>query len=342
MFVADHPGPAQTILAVAEQFENACLVAPEGVSGQAPSVQHLPCESVDQPDLVLAGAAALVRGCSEVEPGAQDLEHRFACLAREGGIPVIAIEDFPGNYRCALRAPLDAVFLEHAPGSWSEGVACHVERNPRYARWANEPYAKLRPACRRQLALEGPVVLWLGQPDSSSSRDTFRVLVPELNFLGATLLFRAHPRDRLYRDGGYVELLAECRKVHDVTNHPRLSGLYAAADLAVTQFSSAAVEAACCGTPAMFVLLPQAGRRLLTALKKLDTLPWIEERAAFVAWEEAAVPDVLARALLDDEARQSVIQQFARRFTPDHRALARIAAKITELADKPPATKALS
>jgi CDP-glycerol glycerophosphotransferase (TagB/SpsB family) len=183
---------------------------------------------------------------------------------------------------------------------------------------------------------DGPVILWVGQPDGEYSFLALERLLRDFRDPKVSLLFRAHPRDSAYLAGRYNELLATSSlNVKDVSSYPDMIDLYHAADLVVTQFSSAAVEASYLGVPALYVLFDDLGRLNLEALKGYSSLPWWENESAFLVQREGQIAQVLTTALFDHEARARIRANFQSRFASRPSPVHAIADRVRELAAAP-------
>jgi len=262
---------------------------------------------------------AIIAGTSDGLPEG-NIEEQVARAARERGIPLFVVEDFPGNYRHRPGARLDGLFVEDdAQREWHASCGVPSDRiycvsNPRYDSLRGVDRNTLRDKTRASLQVgKRRVVLWAGQPDEARSYEALERLLPALARQEMALLFKAHPRDRLYGEGAYGVLsgLAWCR---DVTSEPETMSLCCAADLVITQFSSVGVEAGYLGTPALYVLFDDLGKAYLRRHKGYDIVPWVEGGCAFVMDSKSEMNDVIATALFNDEARARVRENFARRY----------------------------
>lgn len=272
------------------------------------------------------GFAALIRGVSKT-PVVENLETRLAARFAERGLPVFAVEDYPGQLTADQPAP-DALFVESASAKRlheRRGLASRilVTGNPRYS---EIPRRANRKALRARLGLGNePVVLWAGQPDSYGNAETLKALIPHLRRLGASLIHRPHPYTP--EDGPKIEGL----RVVDGSKADGLE-LAGAADLVATQFSTLAVEAAYAGTPSLFILLPGLGRkRHLTSTGMIDP-PWCRDGLAFIARRRREIGPQVERALGNKNARRKAQEGFKRlryesRNSP--RRIARLVEKIT-------------
>ena len=261
---------------------------------------------------------AIIAGTSDGLPEG-NIEEQAAVAAREKGIPLFVIEDFPGNYRHRPSARLDGLFVEdETQREWhvSYGVPrdrIHCISNPRYDSLRGVDRDTLRDKTRASLqVVKRRVVLWAGQPDEARSYEALERLLPVLTRQEMALLFKAHPRDRLYREGAYESLLSGLALCRDVTSEPEMISLCCAADLVVTEFSSVGVEAGYLDTPALYVLFDDLGKAYLRRHKGYDIVPWVKRGCAFVMDSKSEMDDVIATALFNDEARARVRKNFSR------------------------------
>ena len=281
---------------------------------------------------------AVIRSTSEDVVGC-NVEALASEAADRMGIPVFVVEDFPGNYRASPVQRLDGLFVED-----SSMIELHCSRglnpdiifsygNPRYSGLAHLDRQGLRLETRTALGLtDEPVLLWAGQPDGGNSYLAFERLLQGFPSRGAVLLFRAHPRDEAYQNGKYRRLLADAgSKVIDTSAYTNSFGLYCAADLVATQFSSAGVEASHLGTPALFVLFNDLAKEFLRTHKGYDTLPWCNHGSSFLIESEDEVEYVLEQALFDRECRQKVLSNFHRQFGVSKDCPQRIARRILDI-----------
>ncbi len=258
---------------------------------------------------------AIIVGTSDVLHQ-RNIEEDSMKAACRRGIPVFAIEDFPGNYRHQSGYRLDGLFVEDEllrPVHMSRGVDAeriHCLGNPRYDALRSVDRNVFRAKVRAHLGIgDERVVLWAGQPDEAHSYQALERIVPDLP-QGIVLLFKAHPRDRLYREGVYGRLLSGIASVRDVTSDTDTIGLCCAADLVITQFSSVAVEAGYLGTPALYVLFDDLGRAYLQRQKGYDLVPWVVRGCAFLLDSTSPAARTIETALFDEGAREKVARNF--------------------------------
>ena len=288
--------------------------------------------------LAETGARVVVRSTSDDVEG-PNLEDLLTAGAATLGIPVVVVEDFPGNFHPVAMGRVDALCVE-AEATTSlhetrgvERARIHVIGNPRYDALRDVDRTDRRTRVRGALGLgDEPAALWVGQPDGAASYASLATVVPSLP--GTTLLFRAHPRDASYTQGRYAGLFRDRGlAVVDVTAHPDVAGLCCAADLVVTQFSSVAVEAGYVGTPALFVLLPDLGGAYIRKHKGYAIPPWCKENCAFLLDDAKMAAVVVDGAMHDPEAREAVRVNFARQYAtrpPSAPAVARIITECLE------------
>lgn len=320
LLAAAHRGPYEALRPVAREWGE-CSWLLDGTAADAARAEGV---TFSRPrDVLRQGGwegwlrrlapAAVLRGTSEL-PDRTNPEAAAAKAAARLGLPVFALEDFPGNY-LGPASGLTGLFVEfsslkdHHAARGLDASRVHAFGNPRYA--LRPRPALTRAAARRRLELGSePAVLWAGQPDGGHCRRTLSALAPALRALDATLLFRAHPRDATWAGGGYLRLLRGLRLI-DLTAERDPGTALAAADLVVTQFSSLAIEAAAGGVPALFALLPGAGADYLKSRGGLTRLPWCESGAAFVLERAKDAPTALARALGNRAARRASLRAMA-------------------------------
>ena len=331
LFVAVHKGPYLSIQPLEQVLgPQGVLYLVEGVSREERCQKELPFLDLARVQrewgsleefLERAQVRAVIRSSSE-DVLEQNAEELATAAAANVNIPVFVVEDFPGNYWPKAPERLDGLFVEddslvelHQSRGADPRVIYHTG-NPRYNALMTLDARGLRTETRKALGLaQGQVMLWAGQPDGDNSYQTLARLLEEFDRRQVTLLFRAHPRDVAYAQGKYHALLAKTSmNVVDVSSHPDALGLYCASDLVVTQFSSAGVEASHLGTPALFALFDDLGKKYLRCFKGCDMLPWCTGGCSFVVEREDEVARVMEQALFDDAAREQVRASFRRRF----------------------------
>jgi hypothetical protein len=287
----------------------------------------------------LQRARGLVCGASD-SPAGRALEasaRRAAALAR---IPVVVIEDFPGNYYEVPGGPADLLVVESPPvvalTRDKFGSACPQIEALSQARY--DPLrrtAQLRRAMLRDQATapDGLIsVLWAGQPETNDCLLTLRVLIPVLAARGFELLFKAHPRDAGYRAGVYDSLLADAGITpRDITHLTSEQALLLAPRLVITQFSSTAIEAGFAGIPSLNVLLPDAGGARLMEKKGYQIPPHCVEGAAGYVMHGNGLADAMCRLINEQGARENLMRCFDAYFSSDELMLPHLATLIENL-----------
>ena len=332
LFAAVHKGPYLSIQPLEQGFgSHRVSYLLDGVSKEERLQQRLPFLDMDQVTdswqtlemyMQTTATSAVIRSSSE-NVGECNVEQLASEAARNLGIPVFVVEDFPGNYVAQPGERLDGLFVEDeslAEIHESRGIdsqVVHVTGNPRYNELKQVDRKARRTESRSALAL-GPekAVLWAGGgPDGGNSFRALERLINRFPGEETILLFRAHPRDPDYIGGRYGTLLAQASiKVLDVSEYPDILGLYCAADLVITQFSSAGVEASYLGVPALFVLFDDLGKKYLRTFKGYEVPPWCRGGCAFLIERVDDVDNILRIALFDQSARDQVRANFQQRF----------------------------
>jgi hypothetical protein len=281
----------------------------------------------------------LVCGASDSASGrAVEASARRAAVA--AGIPIVVIEDFPGNYYEVPGGSVDLLIVESAPvvalTRNKFGASCPPTKALGLARY--DPLRRAAPSRRSMLrdtgiAQEGRVsVLWAGQPETNDCLATLKVLLPLLAARGLELLFKAHPRDAGYNSGAYRSLLASAGVAYrDITHLSVADALLLAPRLVITQFSSTAIEAGFSGIPGLNVLLPDAGGARLLEKKGYRAPLHCAEGAAGCVMHGNELAGMLYRLIDDKTARENLIHCFDSYFCTQELMLPRLRAVIENL-----------
>ena len=259
-------------------------------------------------DLGRSELRLLVCGTSDTDAG-RSVESAARRAARKRGIPVVVIEDFPGNYFAVAGGEPRVVFVD---SEFSARLARSKDRSPSIEISPSVRYDALRrkiAQIRHRAHETEDAVLWIGQPETQDSLRTLRRLLPALEARGTSVWFRAHPRDPGYATGAYEGLRFE-----DLTARSLDECLARRPRLVATQFSSVAIEAGFWGIPSLNVLFADVGGRRLAAKKGYSVPPWCEDGAAFLIVDPKDIDSVLDRALRSRAARHAVMQSFDRYF----------------------------
>lgn len=278
----------------------------------------------------------LLSGASDSVAG-RAIESAARTAATAAGLRIVIIEDLPGNYFAVAGSRVDLLVVESdeaarlARQRW--GAACpavEVFPSVRYDGHRRR-LAKLRAAHARQ-ADRAPAILWAGQPETADCLRTLAALAPAVRATGATMLFKAHPRDRGYLGGAYPQALSDLGLgFSDVTALSVLEAMGLAPRLVVTQFSSVAVEAGFFGVPALHVLLPEAGGARLREKKGYDVPPWCSAGAAFFANNPVNIKELIHSALYDEGQRRNIIARFDMYFSSSAEVLPALIARLSRL-----------
>lgn len=281
-------------------------------------------------------ARGLVCGASD-SPAGRALEASARRAAVVAGIPIVVIEDFPGNYYEVPGGSADLLIVESAPvvalTRSKFGRPCPQIKALGLAR-----YDPLRRAARSRRSMllgednarKGPgPVLWAGQPETSDCLATLRVLLPLLAARELELLFKAHPRDAGYSAGAYRSLLENAGIAYrDITHLAVEETLLLSPRLVVTQFSSAAIEAGFFGIPSLNIVLPDAGGARLLAKKGYQAPLHCTAGAAGCVTRSAELAGVLYPLIDDKTARANLMRCFDSYFRTDELMLPRLTAFI--------------
>lgn len=282
-----------------------------------------------------SGVRGVVCGTSDT-PAGRAIEAGARRAAAAHGVPVAAIEDFPGNYYDVSGGAVALLVVESESAAaltrtkWQSACPPLAVLSPaRYDR-ERRAAAALRTRVREQWhASSTPrAILWAGQPETLDCLRTLAAVLPALKRLGASLLFKAHPRDAGHVVGAYRPLIeASDIAVEDVTALSVADAMALAPRAVITQFSSVAIEAGFHGIPSVSVLLPEAGGARLREKKGYGVPPCCAAGAAVCVTDADALPGALASTLVDESGRENIIRCFDAYFstgTPTLPALLRV------------------
>jgi len=259
-------------------------------------------------DVPTGKARVLVSGTSQSDAGFAP-ESAARRQAASLGIPIVCIEDFPGNYREVDGAPTRLLVVE---GEFSERLyRARLKAPPPMAVVPPARYDPLRGAAPNPATDAPPFrVLWAGQPETVSCLATLEGVRDFLRSPDLELLFRAHPRDAGYAAGAYRALLGSLApRCSDASAAPLARLLREPLHLVLTQYSSVAIEAGFLGIPSVHVLLAGAGEALLESQKGYRVPMACDAGASFLVNDTRSL-GVLDQALRDAGARCSVLRKF--------------------------------
>jgi hypothetical protein len=231
------------------------------------------------------------------------------------GLPVICIEDFPGNYRGISGSNTEILVVED-----DFSINIYKDKLPHPSHTIVCPSIRYDHLRAHQINFEGIrktstsfSVLWAGQPEFEVNFSTLKTLIPALNELSVTFLFKAHPNDTEYPKGSYQDYFNEVGLSWlDVSSAKIDSSLFDQVDLVITQFSSVAIEAGFHGIPSLNILLEDAGRKLLIERTGYATTSIIKHGASFLITEKQGFLERLKMCLTDLSARKKVMANFDR------------------------------
>lgn len=298
--VAVDAGPRQVLHALAKVIPEAVGVAQKAAS-------------LESTEMLIVGTSGSAEGV--------DIEGRMRCAAVQESIPLVVVEDYPGNYFHIEGGKADLLVVDspfsrdiHRKKLGNNCPEIRVLPNPRY-----DPY---RITSRRMRALlsggwerqknNAAALLWIGQPETAYALETLNRAWSVLQDCGIKLLFKAHPRDQGYREGAYRNFfdnifidvvdvtafsLEECCERH----YPRAL---------ITQFSSMAIEAGYYGIPALHLLYPDVGGGLLQQQKGFPTPPWCAAGAAICLSDTSSLGAALQKVMGNSVFRADLIEKF--------------------------------
>ncbi len=307
IYVAVDAGPQQTMAAIAGKSE---------IFSQECNWQDV----LNDKNIAVIGTSTSLLGRS--------IEFNARIQATALGVPVVCIEDFPGNYVDCPDSSTSLLIVEN-----ELSLNIYKERLSLIPPIEIIPAIRYEPLRRVDINMVASVlpyrVLWAGQPETDNCLMTLEWLVDVLRDLPVKLLFRAHPRDEGYKQGKYAAVLRAIDS-QDVTQFSLDELLSGSVDLVATQFSSVAIEAGFYGVPSICLLFENAGGALMRARTGMSMPPACAYGAAFVVTEYNQGHRVLA-ALANTSERMAVIDKFKNVYavnTPSlplvHQALGRI------------------
>ena len=286
-------------------FEKVSSIAPDGIQYWADLYRQ-------------QGSAAIVVGTSDSALG-RNVESAARTAAVRMNLTVVAIEDYAGNYFEVMDAPTNLLVVESEPAAQlirdRLGATCPpiaIFSSCRYDRYRSK-LDSLRAAVLSSWSQRGePLeILWAGQPESQDGLATLARVAPAIRDLNARLLFKAHPRDLLYQEGRYPELLdALGIGYSDVSGLSIAECLGRAPRLVITQFSSVAIEAGFYGIPALHLLYRDIGGARLQQKKGYELPPHCQWGAGLVLQVPGTEHDMLYQALHSLVLREATICQF--------------------------------
>ncbi len=257
---------------------------------------------------------AVVLGTSTSERG---IKIELACLraACDLKLPVIVIEDMPGNYQPDQYLVPDLIVVESAlVGNYVRQRAYGLYPAPIIS-GASVRYDSLRLQAKqgRRLTFKNSShrLVWLGQPETQANLISLERLLPHLSRMGLELLFRAHPRDDGYHRGRYRQLFSSPgNKVLDVSGFDIAAIFSYQPGLVLTHFSSMAIECAFLGTPCCNVLFPEGGGKIYTEMTGLERPFLCEVGGSGTISDVDAIEFELEQLLFNESVRKEQMARF--------------------------------
>lgn len=336
ILTAIHQGPYLTVNALEKYIpDHNILYIVEGIAKDIRIKNKLPYVDVDfirsnwgslDQFFLHVNPTAIIRSASE-NVLANNIEAYCSVSASNTGVPLFIVDDFPGNYWPNKNERLDKIFIEHeslVSLYETRGISPNKIRslgNPRYQSLGDIDIISKRQQIRRILNLtDESAWLWAGAPDAENSFLSLQRLISKYNDPNAVLLLKAHPRDSLYNDGRYTDIIKQGRiRVMDVSHNYDMLDLYCASDLVVSQYSSANVEAAHMGIPSVFVLFENLGQKYLSKFKGYSHPTWCYDNCSFVINEDKDIHKIMNIALYDQSERNTVTNNFSKMYGLDGR-----------------------
>ena len=262
---------------------------------------------------------AVIVGTSGSNIG-QDKEANIRCLASHAGVPLVIIEDYPGNYCQVTGGQPNLLIVEHLTSRdiylKRLGEQCPditVIPNPRYD-YLRESARDIHMVLvnRWEESRDTYSALWAGQPETDDALNVLARIIPILRDVGVRFLFKAHPRDLGHTGGAYMDIAVSLGELWiDVSNLNLLQCLEMYAPrILITQFSSMAIETGFYGIPSMNVLFPDIGEKRLQADKGFSLPPWCADGAAVSVRNTDEMREKLPLLLYDKCFRDRVNTKF--------------------------------
>lgn len=265
---------------------------------------------------------AMIVGTSGSEQG-RKIEHDFRVTAKKRGVPLVVIEDYPGNYQPIEGGDADILIVDcefsrkrHLNTLLVKSSIIKVIENPRYD--ALRQYAqRLNSNNLPSLGVsQKKSLLWAGQPETEDALKTLTNILPVLKNYEIDVYFKAHPRDKGYHQGAYKHLFFDCMvDFHDVTKLQLRDVVNQyAPQLIVTHYSSLAIEGGFYGIPSLHVLFEEAGAPRLLNDKGFSSPPWCVSGAAWAVFDNNAFIKGVERIFFNDEKRTELLKIFEHYF----------------------------
>jgi hypothetical protein len=268
-------------------------------------------------------------GTSQSDDGFR-FEKHLRVAAFKLKLPIICIEDFPGNYRDVSDTETSLLILDNEFSLdlyKSRGV-----KVPNYLIFTSVRYDYIRSsdAAIQEKYLYSSV-LWAGQPEFQYNYNTLIRIAPKLKELSVVLMFRAHPGDSEYHNGVYAKYFDSLDLPwFDVTNKLIGSDLFQKISLVITQFSSLGIEAGFYGVPTVNVLFNDIGRQLLLKKTGSDELMAVHYNASFLIKDKISLEN-MKFFLTDLSLRAEVMKNFNELYKLNEKQLPKLFSAIRDI-----------
>lgn len=241
------------------------------------------------------------------------LEAQCRIKAKKLGLPLVAIEDYPGNYLHLSEGEVDLLIVESSLAEFAVsqklGIYC-----PPTSVGASFRYDYLRKKNKYNELLKNNnsrEILWLGQPETQDALRSLSRLLPFVKDLNMSLFFRAHPRDTGYKSGSYAQLFTKYSEfINDVSELNSEAVFQLNPCLSVTHFSSMSIELAFCGIPSMHFLFPDSGGATFKKLTGYDTPCVCKAGGSIAISNQEELEVLLPLQIFDMPSRTRMMQSF--------------------------------
>jgi len=282
--------------------------------------------------------SGVVVGTSRSDNG-RKAESSLRIAATSLGLPVMLIEDYPGNYYHVEKANTDLLVVD---SQFSIDVykrklndllpPCWICSPVRYDQYRHPGNKKISAVPVVASGNDGVNILWVGQTETNVNADTLQRLCGTLTSYQVCVLLKAHPRDPGHHGGVYQRLLQDHGVEYiDVTGLSLADCLAYKPVLCMTLFSSLAVEAGFYGIPAVHLLYEDIGYQRLLDIKGYGAPPWCIAGASFLVTDASQQDEIIRTALFDDAERNRVMSNFSHYFGSNETVHDRLVQKIQEV-----------
>lgn len=254
----------------------------------------------------------VIVGTSRSEEGLAN-EAEFRLAARTLQKPLVAIEDYPGNYTHLEEAAADVLIVESLIAkSFSKK---RLEKNcPRILLGASLRYDSIRNKERFKQSVNenlNGLILWIGQPETADALFTLSMIMPYIKKYGYAVLFKAHPRDKGYKYNAYINLLHEYSNILiDVSECALDEILIKRPCMTLSHFSSLAIEFAFHGIPGANLLFEHSGAAKLKALYGYELPPICQFGGSVAIASKEHFDQIIPKLMTDKAFRMSLMLKF--------------------------------